>query len=168
MNNILEKDLKTYITRDYSVFKYLSGNRDINLHNVNNIVKNVLENGLLPKIVIVNENMEVIDGQHRIEAFKQLNLPVEFQIRKGLGLKDCIAYNVSSKKWETVDYINSYAERGIDDYITLKKCIDEYPNFSSSTLAAILLGRDAQGGWCKSDSSIWKIQNCRKYKSKNQ
>lgn len=70
MNNILEKDLKTYITRDYSVFKYLSGNRDINLHNVNNIVKNVLENGLLPTIVIVNENMEVIDGQHRIEAFK--------------------------------------------------------------------------------------------------
>lgn len=126
MNNILEKDLKTYITRDYSVFKYLSGNRDINLHNVNNIVKNVLENGLLPTIVIVNENMEVIDGQHRIEAFKQLNLPVEFQIRKGLGLKDCIAYNVSSKKWETVDYIKSYAERGIDDYITLKKCIDEY------------------------------------------
>lgn len=145
MNNILEKDLKTYITRDYSVFKYLSGNRDINLHNVNNIVKNVLDNGLLPTIVIVNENMEVIDGQHRIEAFKQLNLPVEFQIRKGLGLKDCIAYNVSSKKWETIDYINSYAERGIEDYITLKKCVDEYPSFSPSTLATILLGKGAQG-----------------------
>ena len=146
MNNILEQSLKTYITRDYSVFKYLSGNREINLHNVNNIVKNVLNNGLLPTIVIVNENMEVIDGQHRIEAFKQLNLPVEFQIRKGLGLKDCIAYNVSSKKWETVDYINSYAERGIEDYITLKKCIDEYSSFSPSTLATILLGREAQGG----------------------
>lgn len=158
MNNILEQDLKTYITRDYSVFKYLSGNRDINLHNVNNIVKNVLDNGLLPTIVIVNENMEVIDGQHRIEAFKQLNLPVEFQIRKGLGLKDCIAYNVSSKKWETVDYIKSYAERGIDDYITLKKCIDEYPSFSPSTLAAILLGRDAQGG------GVSQIIRCGKFK----
>lgn len=31
MNNILEKDLKTYITRDYSVFKYLKGNRGMNL-----------------------------------------------------------------------------------------------------------------------------------------
>lgn len=150
MNNILEQNLKTYITRDYSVFKYLSGNRDINLHNVNNIVKNVLENGLLPTIVIVNENMEVIDGQHRIEAFKQLNLPVEFQIRKGLGLKDCIAYNVSSKKWGMIDYINSYAERGIEDYITLKKCIDEYSNFSPSTLATILIGKGAQGaGVCQ-------------------
>lgn len=78
MNNILEKDLKTYITRDYSVFKYLKGNRGINLKNVNSIVDNVRDNGLLPTIVIVNENMEVIDGQHRIEAFKQLNLPVEF------------------------------------------------------------------------------------------
>ena len=44
MNNILEKDLKTYITRDYSVFKYLKGNRGINLKNVNSIVDNVRDN----------------------------------------------------------------------------------------------------------------------------
>lgn len=146
MEEFQEENIKTYITNDYSVFKYLSGNRGINLQNVNNIVKNVVDNGLLPTIVIVNENMEVIDGQHRIEAFKQLNLPVKFQIRDGLGLKECIAYNISSKKWEMVDYIKSYAERGIDDYIVLKKCMDEYPSFSPSTLATIMLGKGSQGG----------------------
>ncbi len=150
MNNIYEEEFKTYCTKDYDIFKFLQGNRKINLHNVNNIVKNILDNGKLPTIVIVNENMEVIDGQHRIEAFKQLGLDVEYQIRKGLSLKDCIAYNISSKKWGMIDYINSYAERGIEDYITLKKCIDEYPKFTASTLATILAGKGAQGaGVCQ-------------------
>lgn len=145
MEKFKEENIKTYVTSDYSIFKYLLGNRDINLQNVNSIVNNIRNNGLLPTIVIVNEKMEVIDGQHRIEAFRQLNIPVTFQIRKGLTLKDCITYNISSRKWGVVDYINSYAERGIEDYIKLKKCLDEYPNFAPSTLATILNGKGAQG-----------------------
>lgn len=87
-------DVKTYKTNDYSIFKSIMGNRTINLKNVNNIINNIKKNGLLPTVIIVNEKMEVIDGQHRLQALKELNLPVYYQIKEGLSINDCIAYNI--------------------------------------------------------------------------
>ena len=66
----------TYETKNYDQFKTLEGNRSIDQKNVNNIEQNMREHGVLPTVIIVNEKMEVIDGQHRIEALKRLHEPV--------------------------------------------------------------------------------------------
>lgn len=142
MADLKDTQIKTYETTNYGIFKTIAGNRTISLQNVNSIIENIKKNGLLPTIIIVNENMEVIDGQHRLEAFKQLHLPIEYQIRQGLGLKDCVAYNVSGKKWEIIDYIESYAQLGYEEYKTLLRVVREFPNIPVRTLVTIISNRN--------------------------
>lgn len=128
----------TYKTQNYSAFKKIIGNRELSEFNVKAIVKNIKTNGLKPTIVIVNEKMEVIDGQHRIEALKRLNLPVYYQIHEGLDLSDCIAMNTSGVNWKAEDYIDSYAEMGNEHYINLKWYVRMFPEFTATNIAAIL------------------------------
>lgn len=131
-------DVATYITKNYDIFKRLAGNRLVNQKNVETIVKNIEQNGLLPTVVIVNEKMEIIDGQHRVEAFKRVGAPVIYQIFEGLTLEHCIAMNVSGKKWDLKDYIQSYAEQGSEDYIYLSKKIAAYPLINAGVVASLL------------------------------
>lgn len=129
----------TYETNAYSSFKKINGNRDINLNNVKNIIDNIKKNGLKPTIIIVNEKMEIIDGQHRIEALKQLNLPVMYQIHKGLTLEDCIALNTSGKKWTLADYVISYATNGNQEYQELCRLGCKYgKEFTMNNIVSIV------------------------------
>lgn len=132
-----KQEIITYITDEYSLFKKLEGNRIINLKNVNAIIKSVTSNGYKPTILIVNEKFEIIDGQHRLEAFKKLNLPIEYQIRTGLTLKDAIALNVANKTWTNLDYIESYASLDYKDYIDLLNLINSFKLVSYETIIEI-------------------------------
>lgn len=128
----------TYETTNYSSFKRINGNRDLSENNVKGIIKNVQKNGLKPTIVIVNEKMEIIDGQHRVEAMKRLGLPVYFQIHKGLDLKDCIAMNTNAKTWASLDYVDSYSELENEDYLELKRLSELYPEFTYNNIITII------------------------------
>ena len=52
-------------TNDYEIFKILKGNRDINQNHVNKLVQSITEKDLRIPIVVDN-NMYVMDGQHRL------------------------------------------------------------------------------------------------------
>ena len=134
----------TYETKNYDQFKTLEGNRSIDQKNVNNIEQNMREHGVLPTVIIVNEKMEVIDGQHRIEALKRLHEPVRFQIHEGLTVKDCIGFNIASVNWKIKDYIKSYSlceDANIKkEYIGLEKLKMEFPDISDTALSVYASG----------------------------
>lgn len=52
-----------YETYDYSLFNLIGGNRLINVLNYKKLMKSIDEKQLLIPI-LVNEKMEIIDGQH--------------------------------------------------------------------------------------------------------
>lgn len=121
-------------TTDYEVFKVLNGNRDINQKHVDEL-KNSMENiGILDIPILVNEKFEVIDGQHRLEAIKQLGGAVPYTVKRGLGLKECVDMNNDQRPWDTATYIASKAKLGRPQYVTLKHMIDEYPDISTSAV----------------------------------
>lgn len=99
------EDIKT--TTDYSMFKWLEGNRNINEVNKYNLIDNINKNGYIGSPIIVNENMEIIDGQHRYEACKYLGVPIPYIVVEGLTIKDVITMNNSGRKWKNIDYITS-------------------------------------------------------------
>ena len=70
--------------------------------------------------------MEVIDGQHRIDAAKEHGLGVYYSIVNGYGLQEVQALNAVGKKWTTNDILDSYCELGNENYIRLKKLKDYY------------------------------------------
>ena len=76
-------------TTDYSKFKTLKGNRSVNKLHVKRLQKSFKQSYLLSPI-IVNQNYEIIDGQHRFNAAKAENLPVNFILCNDYGLNEDI------------------------------------------------------------------------------
>jgi hypothetical protein len=66
--------------------------------------------------ILVNEKYQVIDGQHRLEAIKQLGLPVYFIRHKGLGLDIVQKLNSNAKQWQPIDYARAYEQKGNKNY----------------------------------------------------
>jgi hypothetical protein len=137
MNNCISKELQIFVTDEYHIFKKLKGNRGTDLVNVKRI-----EDSMKIKVqyftVIVNENMEVIDGQHRIEASKELGLQIFYKIEAGTGLKDAVRYNTASKNWNKPEHLESQVDLGNANYIMLQEFMKVYPEFKLGTAESIL------------------------------
>lgn len=115
-----------YTSNNYSIFKKLEGNREIFEKRKRAIIDSIRENGWIRNPIIVNEKMEIIDGQGRFEALKELNLPIEYVVAKGADISTCIALNVKQKNWSSNDYIECYAQNGNYNYIKLKELLETY------------------------------------------
>lgn len=76
--------------------------------------------------ILVNEKMQVIDGNHRLEAAKQLDLEVYFQVISGADSDTMILLNTAQKKWSFSDYVNFYACQGKKPYLILADLSKKY------------------------------------------
>lgn len=103
-------------TKNYSRFKRLTGNRPINKAHKARLIESMRQNYRFT-VVTVNENHEVIDGQHRIECAEELGLPVHYVVCKGYGLNDVQQLNANLKRWTTDDYLQGYCQMGKRDYL---------------------------------------------------
>lgn len=119
------KEIKS--TYNYDMFKKLEGNRSVSVSRINKIKNSIMKVGYITSPILVNENMEIIDGQGRYEALKELRLPVEYIVHPGISIRECIAMNVYQTNWVLQDYIKSYAEKGVPSYVLLYKLMREFP-----------------------------------------
>lgn len=115
-----------YTTTDYSIFKRLTGNRDIPESRISKIVDSIQKIGWIHNPIVVNEEMEVIDGQGRLTALQRLKMPVEYIIAPGAGTRECIYMNMNMVNWKLPDFIKSYAEQGNENYQRLLTLMDKY------------------------------------------
>lgn len=130
-----------YSTKDYSIFKPLAGNRFINERNYRKLLLSISDTPL-PTIVTVNENYEIIDGQHRIKAFQELGLEIEYVVREGFGLKECHILNAIDNKWQMDDFIDGYISLGYPEYQKLK---DFKSTFNLNTNDCLLFAGSMSG-----------------------
>ena len=131
-------DIKIYKETDYSVFKKLLGNRDVEPERVNAIVESIKKVGYQRVPILVNEKYEIIDGQGRVAACEILELPVYFEVQEGIGIDECIAMNIKMRNWNIYDFVKSYADQGDENYTNLLKYKDDYPNMSVIEIAMCL------------------------------
>jgi len=140
----MEPQTKTRIrdTRDYLVFKSLRGNRKIDKNQVGHLIRSIQENGnLTPYIpILVNSDMEVIDGQHRIAALKELGEPVYYRIEEGLNLDIVHVINTNGKVWGWLDFARSYADLGYDAYQVFLHFHDTAPSMPLDALLGYIYG----------------------------
>jgi len=131
-------------TTNYEMFKFLRGNRDINTKRVQKIIKSIMEVGYITSPILVNENMEIIDGQGRFEALRYLRLPVEYIVHPGINIKECIAMNIYQSNWVLQDYIKSYVDKGIESYVLLDSLMREFPQIKRlETFAVAIWGMNS-------------------------
>jgi len=113
---ITAKSSYVHTTEDYFMFKPLDGNRKKNQLHIKRLKKSMQENYLFT-VIIVNENYEIIDGQHRFDVIKELGLPLHYIVCEGYGLKEVQVLNQNSKNWTADDYMEGYASLGMKDYV---------------------------------------------------
>lgn len=96
---------KVYRTNDLSTFKTLPGNRVPNLQHINRLIYSINKYGMKCNPILVNERLEVIDGQHRLEAAKSANTFVYYIIVNGYNLTEVHTLNLNQKNWAKSDYM---------------------------------------------------------------
>lgn len=109
-------------TNDYSKFKFRKDNRDkIDFQHVKRLVNSIKEKNLLQfQPVLINADWEILDGQHRILAARELGVEVYYEQRNDLKPEDIIRINIA-KAWTKDDYLNFYKQNGYSEYITLSE-----------------------------------------------
>lgn len=107
-------------TSDYGAFRKLEKNRSVMSRRVERLIES-FKGGIVKNPIIVNEKMEIIDGQGRFEARKRLGLPIDFIIDRGKGIEDCRRMNSYNTSWQLRDFVISYAADGNENYIRLQK-----------------------------------------------
>lgn len=119
--------MKVYKTYDYSKFKYVGGNRNVNPTHVKHLIESMSAEDLSETMpIIVNERLEIIDGQHRFDGRKQMGLPIYYTIRDGARLNEVVLLNANTRNWSLTDYLNSHIARGNKQYEIVKNFMDFY------------------------------------------
>ena len=162
MNNLKTEPMvkhsnQVHTTTDYFLFKPIEGNRNKNLLHMNRLKKSMSEKPLFT-VIIVNENYEIIDGQHRFDVIKELKLPLNYIVCKGYGLKEVHILNQISKTWNADDYLAGYVNLGYPAYVKYAEFKEQY-GFGHNECMSIL-----SGSYVKSNIDIFyggsfKIKN---------
>lgn len=114
------KEIATvYRTSDLSMFKTLKGNRDVKENRKQALIESIDKHGYITNPIIVNEKYEVIDGQGRLSACKELGCPIDYVIVPNVGINECMVLNMNMKNWLTIDFVESYAKQGKEDYVNI-------------------------------------------------
>lgn len=125
MPGVNQHKLDVVRTKEYHLFSHLDGNRSINTSHVNRLKESMKEQYLVSPI-IVNGKYEIIDGQHRFEAIKELGLPLLYIMVKQYGLEEVQRFNSNQKNFSYEDFANGYIDLGNEDYKTLKEFRQKY------------------------------------------
>lgn len=129
---------KIFHTREYKKFKLIKGNRPLDELHVRGLMKSMRGKDLLIPIA-VNSKMEVLDGQHRLEARKRLCFDVPYYwTGDDVGLEDVQAINASQKGWTNKDFCQSFIALGKKDYEIYRWFVETYkiPHVESVNLLA--------------------------------
>lgn len=110
-NNTQEAESTVQVTTNYSLFKYIESNRTVNKSHVQHLISSFEANPELVKTrpILVNESMEVIDGQHRLQACMTLHIPVYYMVASGTNVESAQLMNALQRGWSVIDFARSFA-----------------------------------------------------------
>lgn len=112
------RNVRVEETTDYDQFVSLKGNRMVGAKHVKQLIRKMEEEGNLTQVfpIVVNEKMEVIDGQHRLAALRDLGWPVFYEVKKNLTMETVQALNTGTQNWTWFDYAWSFSQQGNEEY----------------------------------------------------
>lgn len=132
----MDQNIKIRWAPNAKQFRVLDTNRDVTKTRASKILASIEEIGFVPNPIIVNERNEIIDGQARAVALETLGEPIPYIVIPGIGRDECVALNRYNTKWNTNDFIRSYARGGNTNYQYLMQLLKEFKSVSSTVITA--------------------------------
>lgn len=114
-------------TNDYGLFQLLPHNRPVVRSHVMLLAQSMKDRPHLRPTspILVNEDYQVIDGQHRLEASKLNEQTVFFMVVHGLTIEDARLLNALQRTWRLLDYAYSYASDKVGAYVQFVETYEE-------------------------------------------
>jgi hypothetical protein len=158
-NHVQKSELvnMVYKTDDLSIFKAIDGNRIPNLQHIKRLADSIRIYGMKCNPILVNENMQVIDGQHRLMAAKEVSSFVYYIILNGYTLSEVHTLNLNQMNWSKKDFMEGYANMGIESYIKLRDFYNLNNDYNFSDCLSL----------CSNHSAGQNYFLSKKYKYKN-
>lgn len=109
-------------TSDYGMFKTHPENRKINSAHVDRIKISLSKKSLMKDlpILVARDGRTIIDGQHRLEAARQLQYPVYYAVAEDATPEDVGLINSVAKQWAQSDYFEHYCVKKLPSYLRLR------------------------------------------------
>lgn len=107
-----------HTTTEYGRFTALEGNRTVSRSHINELKRLIQKNGnLTDKFPIkVNPAGDILDGQHRLQALKELKQPVTYEVVRGIDINGVRAINLGNRNWTWQDMAESHYKLGNEEY----------------------------------------------------
>jgi len=136
------KPKHNYVTTDYKQFVMLIENRQPARTHVNKLKDAIQKNPEIMEVqpILVNEKMEIIDGQHRFIAASELGLPIHYSVVDGIGIETARDMNVMQRRWGADDYAYSYAKAGNVNYKAFNEYRREHPGLNLTSVMVVMGG----------------------------
>jgi hypothetical protein len=133
-------------SRDYDKFRYIGANRELNEKHVLALMDSIRKKNMLSicPCLVSGEN-EIIDGQHRIEAARRLEVAFYYIIADELTHEDIIALNNVKLGWNNMDYINFYTVKKVPGFQALTKKMVEYPDLKLPMVLLVISSTGING-----------------------
>ena len=142
-----DEKANAYVTNNYDQFVFLKTNRTPII--CKNLVQSIQEKNLLNEEVIkVTPKMEVLDGQHRLLAAKELNLSIYYRISNNITIDDIPRLQIS-RPWTLEDHLNANVEKGNEEYKFIKYLGEKYGIQISYLIAWCSSYTDSNKSWKK-------------------
>lgn len=108
---------KVYQTSDLGQFKFETSNRPIYPKHVEHLVDSIKrDNRLHLKPIVVNKELIILDGQHRLKACEKLGIAIWYVINENPH-QDCIIDDQIQQKWKPKDYLHHFTKREFPEYV---------------------------------------------------
>lgn len=136
LNSLSNVDLIIKCEPDLDKFKLYHGNRSINPQHVQRLKLSIEQDNLLHhNPIIVDEEFQVMDGQHRLEAARELEIPIYYVTDNNFSSSNLILLNNNILTWSIDDYIYYYEQQGNEHYLKLRQLADMLQFSVSNVLA---------------------------------
>lgn len=123
---------------DYDIFVFIDANRAIDQKHVAKLVESIRRKNLLKlRPVITTSKYEVIDGQNRIAACKELGIGVPTFASDDLDYNDVVALNNSQKPWSFRNFFNFHLVNKVVGFQLVLDLSKKYGVHLNSVLAAL-------------------------------
>jgi hypothetical protein len=121
------------------MFNKIKGNRPLDERHVLELMRSFQVKHMY-KPILVTKDLEVIDGQHTLEACRRLDIEVDVDqyLDNGITLTDVQLLNTHNHNWKRMSYLHSNCELGNPSYLRLREFMVNYPEFQIGTAISII------------------------------
>jgi hypothetical protein len=145
-------------TTDYDKFSFDPSNRPINYGHLRKLTEAIQEKNLLAEFpIVVDPDMIVRDGQHRLRAAQALGVPIFYIISVSLERSDVPKINNTNLHWTINDNLHTYIARGYPEYEALRKFTRDYPGIHLSDAAVLCYRNGDNHSYVKMSNEMKKI-----------